>query len=135
MPVAACRKTTNRLRAIETQTIPQQQGGMLNSRKTTNRLRAIETVPLFLLSPPCPAPRVARQLIAFGRLKHTVRRQCLHVAPGRKTTNRLRAIETCARPHLRSVKFMSRKTTNRLRAIETDGRRGRQGGHHESQDN
>ena len=42
-----------------------------------------------------PEQPVARQLIAFGRLKqtpHDLRRSTCR--PGRKTTNRLRAIET-----------------------------------------
>ena len=37
----------------------------------------------------------------------------------RKTTNRLRAIETVGRRVARSVCTIGRKTTNRLRAIET----------------
>ena len=71
-------------------------------RKTTNRLRAIET-PSLRVGGGLPA-RVARQLIAFGRLK---------LSRGRKNTSWSRT---------------SRKTTNRLRAIETrDGRVRRSG--------
>ena len=63
-----CRKTTNRLRAIETHLWFLPSIGFEPGRKTTNRLRAIETHGArFGL----PIPRfVARQLIAFGRLKH-----------------------------------------------------------------
>ena len=61
------RKTTNRLRAIETTDLNTARVARGPCRKTTNRLRAIETdghahqARLALL--------VARQLIAFGRLK------------------------------------------------------------------
>ena len=61
------RKTTNRLRAIETgAAVPP--SSVVAGRKTTNRLRAIETCPWW--------------------------RRCLRHARRRKTTNRLRAIET-----------------------------------------
>ena len=63
----AGRKTTNRLRAIETHGAAGSSGAV-NSRKTTNRLRAIETR---------PPPRGTDTPFA-----------------SRKTTNRLRAIET-----------------------------------------
>ena len=43
-------------------------GGAAGSRKTTNRLRAIETLDL-VLGASRHGRRVARQLIAFGRLK------------------------------------------------------------------
>ena len=63
---------------------------------------------------------VARQLIAFGRLKHArgPGASC-PPWPGRKTTNRLRAIETCCSSSRHCCRWLCRKTTNRLRAIET----------------
>ena len=62
-------------------------------RKTTNRLRAIETISA--IATLCPDSCVARPLIAFGRLKLEVSgRVAVEGFPGRKTTNRLRAIET-----------------------------------------
>ena len=42
---------------------------------------------------------VARQLIAFGRLKPSPPKGQCHRPRSRKTTNRLRAIETSIRPH------------------------------------
>ena len=142
-------------------------GGTPPRRKTTNRLRAIET--LITTSPSEPGIGVARPLIAFGRLKHLTRgHQPSILTVCRKTTNRLRAIETqysvptqdgklkVARPliafgrlklsyppHLQcdqrlvarpliafgrlkriqgvaeQLAELGRKTTNRLRAIET----------------
>ena len=66
------------------------------------------------------AENVARQLIAFGRLKHEPRgKTSQHLASSRKTTNRLRAIETGVVRVAPIEKPTSRKTTNRLRAIET----------------
>ena len=78
-------------------------------RKTTNRLRAIETS--FQSRFAWLRDFVARQLIAFGRLK-----------PMSAGTNQLRVTT-------------GRKTTNRLRAIETAGPAGDLGGRRESQDN
>ena len=63
-------------------------------RKTTNRLRAIETLITASCSSLCPS--VARQLIAFGRLKLVPLDEALVVSLCRKTTNRLRAIETAS---------------------------------------
>ena len=136
------RKTTNRLRAIETCLSHPQLPQSGFCRKTTNRLRAIETTGQSLLG--FRLSRVARPLIAFGRLK------LIWIAPflttklmvarpliafgrlkrctpgtltpnrvGRKTTNRLRAIETCSHPWGPIRHRHRRKTTNRLRAIET----------------
>ena len=63
----AGRKTTNRLRAIETRHGRDGDNRKEGGRKTTNRLRAIET-PRW--DPPQSKGReVARQLIACGRLK------------------------------------------------------------------
>ena len=62
------------------------------SRKTTNRLRAIETATQG--GRRAGRPVVARQLIAFGRLKHEDALTAHPFPVGRKTTNRLRAIET-----------------------------------------
>ena len=62
---------------------------------------------------------VARQLIAFGRVKRDVTQQVKPAALRRKTTNRLRAIETNLPYPFRGHFWGSRKTTNRLRAIET----------------
>ena len=62
---------------------------------------------------------VARQLIAFGRLKRPPLPRALLSALRRKTTNRLRAIETTSRSWEPLRNGSSRKTTNRLRAIET----------------
>ena len=113
----ASRKTTNRLRAIETLPMFISIRVMVSRRKTTNRLRAIETRQLapeigvrdqvarqliaFGRLKPCWGPRsgsrvvqVARQLIAFGRLKLLKPPTFAKPAPCRKTTNRLRAIET-----------------------------------------
>ena len=61
------RKTTNRLRAIETKFTPSCEGVRVRCRKTTNRLRAIETLLIGVVD--AGALEVARQLIAFGRLK------------------------------------------------------------------
>ena len=63
------RKTTNRLRAIETSVGTGRRTSGRTSRKTTNRLRAIET--MSDTHDPGHRPVVARQLIAFGRLKRT----------------------------------------------------------------
>ena len=63
----ACRKTTNRLRAIETSDLGQSRAGQMMRRKTTNRLRAIET--LIKATDVVTVNLVARQLIACGRLK------------------------------------------------------------------
>ena len=112
------RKTTNRLRAIETNGLRGVQEGGTRRRKTTNRLRAIETRTGRLLRP-TPSP-VARQLIAFGRLKHwSILMPGTGVSLRRKTTNRLRAIETKAVRISNVSVACRRKTTNRLRAIET----------------
>ena len=91
--------------------------GIIMGRKTTNRLRAIETA---LLRQQARANGgVARQLIAFGRLKlwwgPLGRCGCWR----RKATNRLRAIETHYRIRTLAER-LGRKTTNRLRAIETN---------------
>ncbi len=90
-----CRKTTNRLRAIETRPPAQPVGRVPSGRKTTNRLRAIETSGLSNVTPARVASRkttnrlraiettsptftrtrelwVARQRIACGRLKHAI---------------------------------------------------------------
>ena len=65
----ASRKTTNRLRAIETVGVRNVEDDGLAGRKTTNRLRAIETL---LRNMVClHLANVARQLIAFGRLKRS----------------------------------------------------------------
>ena len=88
-----CRKTTNRLRAIETNGKPARLELDAQRRKTTNRLRAIETRRNAEF--PQLAGCVARPLIAFGRLKLACPRGRVGLARlGRKTTNRLRAIET-----------------------------------------
>ena len=87
------RKTTNRLRAIETKNDQLGAACPAAGRKTTNRLRAIETS--------------TRELGSLGS-------GCC-----RKTTNRLRAIETTRNVPPRSLQHPGRKTTNRLRAIET----------------
>ena len=63
--------------------------------------------------------RVARQLIACGRLKQGSVRENDRAEIGRKTTNRLRAIETVVVCAAAVVGAAGRKTTNRLRAIET----------------
>ncbi|MFZ2615714.1 MAG: hypothetical protein WA077_06970, partial [Anaerolineae bacterium] len=60
-----------------------------SGRKTTNRLRAIETLPLLEGSDDLHA-LVARPLIAFGRLKLTTCSRSIFTPSGRKTTNRLR---------------------------------------------
>ena len=67
MARAQCRKTTNRLRAIETNKEDKDIPRWLVRRKTTNRLRAIETQVLH--GGKDEIAQVARQLIAFGRLK------------------------------------------------------------------
>ena len=88
-------------------------------RKTTNRLRAIETTRRQRQQ---PRPIiVARQLIAFGRLKLEWYDRRHNDSQRRKTTNRLRAIETRAVRAHRGASSARRKTTNRLRAIETHG--------------
>ena len=64
--------------------------------------------------------QVARQLIAFGRLKRRgIDPGAREDAGRRKTTNRLRAIETTSGICSGCCHAPSRKTTNRLRAIET----------------
>ena len=113
----AGRKTTNRLRAIETWPSRPRQTSFPR-RKTTNRLRAIETE----VGPPVVAQEgvVARQLIACGRLKlQSLGRVVVHE---RVVARQLIA---CGRLKLNnstmsnSLKVAGRKTTNRLRAIET----------------
>ena len=67
------------------------------------------------------APVVARQLIACGRLKPCRAAVRTPAVRCRKTTNRLRAIETF-KAQMDKEQAQSRKTTNRLRAIETTSR-------------
>ena len=74
-----CRKTTNRLRAIETRIANGWNDDVDRRRKTTNRLRAIETGSAALVL--ALLWLVARQLIAFGRLKRPGsrrRRRAIH---------------------------------------------------------
>ena len=102
--------------------LPEAVYGPLPGRKTTNRLRAIETESL-QTSPVSRGSRVARQLIAFGRLKPEINlRWDERASGGRKTTNRLRAIETSPGNFYYTENPTRRKTTNRRRAIETHRR-------------
>ena len=92
-PSGRCRKTTNRLRAIETGALFGFLADDPGGRKTTNRLRAIETTTF--ADPARLRVVVARPLIAFGRLKPDEQAgQQAGYCDRRKTTNRLRAIET-----------------------------------------
>ena len=75
------RKTTNRLRAIETTSLQRRAFVAESRRKTTNRLRAIETQTTRQSTK--NANKVARQLIAFGRLK---RRRCRGGRGGRRVS-------------------------------------------------